>query len=73
MNIWKFAIPLGLIATGFVIVGDRLTFLPAPVRNASLQSRQSITRMWPNWLQPTDRDARRETEVDKTEKQLKSK
>jgi hypothetical protein len=73
MNIWKFAIPLGLIATGFVILGDQLTFLPAPVRNASLQSRQYVTGLWPNWLQPTDRDARREQQVDTTEKNLKVK
>ncbi len=57
-----------VLLIGFVIAGDSLTFLPQPVRNASLQSRTFVVGLLPKWLKPKDRDAAREDQIRKLEK-----
>ncbi|MCU0546665.1 MAG: hypothetical protein MUE44_31635 [Oscillatoriaceae cyanobacterium Prado104] len=54
-----------LIAVLFIIYGDSLTFLPQPVRNASIASRNFIVGLWPSWLRPRDFNEQRERDIDR--------
>ena len=69
MNAKNIAISLGLFAIGFILAGDKLSFLPTPVRQASIQSRNAIGGLLPDWIAPTNRNATREQQIeDKKEK-----
>jgi hypothetical protein len=68
MKLRPIVFSIALLAVGFVLAGDRLTFLPAPVKTASVQSRQFVAGLWPDWLKPSDRDSQREEQVQELEK-----
>ena len=53
-----------LFAALFILYGDTLTFLPKPVREASLGSRKFMVGLWPNWLKPRDVNKQRDREID---------
>lgn len=67
MNTKNIAISLGILAVGFILAGDKLSFLPTPVRQASIQSRTAIGGILPNWIAPTDRNATREKQIEEVE------
>jgi len=68
----KMFFPLTVLFIIFVITGDRLTFLPYPVRNASYQSRTFVLGLWPDWLKPKDQNQQREQEIEKLQGQAPS-
>ena len=57
--------PFLLFVAMFTLYGDSLTFLPKPVRDTSLASRNFFTGLWPNWLRPRDFNEQRERDIDK--------
>jgi hypothetical protein len=57
-----------LLAVLFILYGDSLTFLPQPVRNASLASRNFAAGLWPKWLRPKDVNEQRERDIEKLQK-----
>lgn len=61
--IWLFVI----VSVVFVIGGDSFEFVPQPVRSASLQSRNFIVGLWPDWLKPKNTNERTEDAVDNLE------
>ena len=67
MNAKNIAISLGLFAIGFILAGDKLSFLPTPVRQASIQSRNAIGGLLPDWIAPTNRNATREQQIEELE------
>jgi hypothetical protein len=67
MNTKNIAISLGILVVGFILAGDKLSFLPTPVRQASIQSRNAISGLLPNWIAPTDRNATREQQIQEVE------
>lgn len=67
MNTKNIAISLGIVAIGFILAGDKLSFLPTPVRQASIQSRTAIGGILPDWIAPTDRNATREQQIQELE------
>jgi hypothetical protein len=68
MKFQPIVVSIALLVAGFVIAGDRLTFLPDPVRTASGQSRQFVAGLWPDWIKPSNRDSQREQQVQELEK-----
>ena len=56
-----------ILLIGFIFAGDSLTFLPKPMRNASLQSRTFVIGLFPKWIRPKDRDADRKKDIQKLE------
>lgn len=54
-----------LLAVLFILYGDSLTFLPQPVRNASLAGRNFVAGLWPSWLRPRDFNEQREKDIDR--------
>lgn len=67
MNAKNIAISLGIFAIGFILAGDKLTFLPTPVKQASIQSRNAIGNILPDWIAPTNRNATREQQIQEVE------
>lgn len=67
MNAKNIAISLSLFAIGFILAGDKLTFLPTPVRQASIQSRTAIGGILPDWIAPTNQNATREQQIQEVE------
>lgn len=67
MNTKNIAISLGILAIGFILAGDKLSFLPTPLRQASIQSRNAIGGILPDWIAPTDRNATREQQIQEVE------
>ncbi|MCL1466519.1 hypothetical protein [Argonema galeatum] len=63
MNKQTFGFVFVLLLAGFIIAGDGLTFLPKPVRQASLQSRTFVVGLFPKWIRPKDRDAGRKNDI----------
>jgi hypothetical protein len=58
-------IPLLILVTVlFIIYGDSLTFLPKPVRDASLTSRKFVVGLWPSWVKPRDMNQQRQRDID---------
>jgi hypothetical protein len=53
-----------LFVTLFIIYGDSLTFLPKPVRDASLTSRKFVVGLWPSWVKPRDMNQQRQRDID---------
>ncbi|MEG3850774.1 hypothetical protein QT971_26955 [Microcoleus sp. herbarium19] len=61
----KNLIPLLLLFVAlFTLYGDSLTFLPKPVRDTSLASRNFFIGLWPDWLRPRDLNEQREQELE---------
>ncbi|MGB3240442.1 MAG: hypothetical protein WBB29_19280 [Geitlerinemataceae cyanobacterium] len=67
MKTKNIAFSLGILAIGFILAGDKLSFLPTPVRQASIQSRTAIGGLFPDWIAPTDRNSTREQQIEKLE------
>lgn len=62
-------IPLLILVTVlFIIYGDSLTFLPKPVRDASLTSRKFVVGLWPSWVKPRDVNKQRDREIEQLQK-----
>jgi hypothetical protein len=57
-----------LFAALFILYGDTLTFLPKPVKEASLGSRKFIVGLWPSWLKPRDMNQQRERDIEQLQK-----
>jgi hypothetical protein len=51
----------------FIFDGDRWSFLPQSMRNASYESRTFLIGLWPDWLQPKDRNQDTEEEIRRLE------
>ncbi|MDC0835270.1 hypothetical protein CKA32_006288 [Geitlerinema sp. FC II] len=52
----------------FIVDGDRWTFLPRSMRDASYQSRTFLVGLWPDWLKPKDRDQQRQEQIEQLER-----
>ncbi|WP_017661543.1 hypothetical protein [Baaleninema simplex] len=52
----------------FIVDGDRWTFLPQSMRDASYQSRTFLVGLWPDWLKPKDRDQQRQEQIEQLER-----
>jgi hypothetical protein len=63
MNTKNLVISLAILAAGFILAGDKLRFLPTPVKQASIQSRTALGGLLPDWIAPTDRNATREQQI----------
>ena len=63
----KLTFPAFILAIAFIFAGDRLAFLPAPVRALSYNSRAFLGGLWPDWLRPKDRNEGRQDEIDRLE------
>ncbi|NJK69070.1 MAG: hypothetical protein HC941_23355 [Microcoleus sp. SU_5_3] len=57
-----------LFAALFILYGDTLTFLPKPVREASLSSQKFVVGLWPSWLKPRDMNQQRERDIEQLQK-----
>lgn len=68
MNKGGFGFIFFVLLIAFIIAGDSLAFLPPPVRSASTQSRSFIVGLFPKWLKPTNRDEKRQNDIQKLEK-----
>ena len=53
-----------LAVATFITSGDTFEFLPQPMRDASVTTREFLVSLWPDWLRPKDRDAGREKELE---------
>ena len=53
-----------LAVATFITSGDTFEFLPQPMRDASVTTREFLVSLWPDWLRPKDRNAEREQELD---------
>lgn len=51
----------------YILDGDRWSFLPQSMRNASYESRTFLIGLWPDWLKPKDRNREREEEIERLE------
>lgn len=65
--IWSFII----LATAFIIAGDSFEFVPEPMQNASLKSREFIVGLWPEWLKPKNTNERTEKAIEEVENKSK--
>ncbi len=58
-------IPIFVILTiAFIAFGDSLNFLPKPVKDASVTSRNFVVGLWPKWLRPRNTNEQRDKEVE---------
>ncbi|WP_071592466.1 MULTISPECIES: hypothetical protein [Kamptonema] len=55
------------LAVVFVMWGDSFTFLPKPVKDASLQSRNFVVGLWPKWLKPKNTNEQRQKDIENLE------
>ncbi len=63
----KLSFPALVLIVAFILAGDRLMFLPQPVRAASYHSRAFLGGLFPDWLQPKDRNQQRQDQIDELE------
>lgn len=57
-----------ILGIAFVAFGDSFTFLPKPVRDASVSSRNFVVGLWPKWLRPRDLNEKREQDIEQLNK-----
>lgn len=67
MDYQKLIFPVVVVTILFISAGDKLGFLPEPVKNASRQSRSFVMGLLPDWVEPTDRNSEREQQIEQLE------
>ncbi len=60
-----------ILVTAFIIAGDSFEFVPEPVQNASLKSREFVVGLWPKWLKPKQTNERTEKAIEEIENKSK--
>jgi len=66
----KKLLPFFVILTiAFIAIGDTVTFLPKPVKEASFKSRTFVVGLWPSWLRPRNTNEGREKDINNLDKQ----